>query len=260
MAKVEQQVADTMEVVKLIASTQVESREAQDKLDNTVNKVGRDILETKSAVDDVHAQSKEQTEVIGMIRDSQHSVAETIKETNSTATETLEKVKESQDVVGQVLTALNDASASEGENHEALLKALDIHNGNYDAKTQELIDSFAEARTSVEKLDPHDALSEILTVMNETKDAIAQSDAAEVDRQRELMARLEEVNHNYEEATQQLSALNEKTNSLTSDFEVAISRLDTVGLKLDAVSNTDVIDSSVESESAVENEAEVEGE
>lgn len=272
-SKIEQQVADTTELMSLIAESTIETGENLNKVDRTVTAVGKTVVGVHKTAKEVLKSVEEQTEVVNVVRDNQEKVQDTNKELTKTVNETLTAFHTNTEVLTQISDSIKAKDVDEQNRHETLVKEIQNDNSKYAEKVGDLIAILNDNKEEIKKLDVHKEVAELVAQlisvqenMDTTREFISKSDAA-VDTR---IGRLEDV---MVRAVDVIENSNTQFADINSVLETAISRLQTIELKLDtndeqevdtaivdlhSIENEDVFDEDVQEDVLVDDDADVE--
>lgn len=264
MSNIEQKVSDTLSVVQSISETSKAANKNTETLDEHVGQVGRVVVDLHNTTEKTHTSVLNQEEVIKQVREGQFEIKKYNDNLAQIIADTVNKFDGHEEVLTSIKNILNAVNQTQDDHQKELLSKLDISNNQYAENVGELIRTLQSTNTEIEKIDANETLVALLKKVTETTGSLSDVKHSTDKYNEEVNDKLQELNQSLGNSITKLSELSENSQKISEDFQTAISRLNTISLKLDSTNeleetdkkgtDTDVVDDKSTNEKEIEGE------
>lgn len=239
MADVKQQTADTLAMVSLMSETLVDTDSKLEKVSGGIDAVGTHVVQTHEFAKGAKEQVEHQNESLEEIRKGQEDVSSQSKELHDSINGTAGKIESQTEVLKTLHTAVTEDNQAQAENHKELMAAVDLSNGEFAEKVAQVDEKLDSTNQEIKTLDNTKLLQNVIDVINSAKSEMTKiSEVANTNNQA-VSDKIDNVGENINELVTKLSALSDYTDELNTDFQTAISRMSSINVKLEAVTESE---------------------
>ena len=228
---------DTLEMTKLVLQSTQANGEQLEKTDTSLTGLGQDVTVLNRAAEGILEQEKEHNEVLNGIKDNQKIVYET----NASLLETANNLTDVLDNNNETLVAIEDTLANgreqDKEAKDAFLNEMTKKNDNYAENVELLFNELTNTKQTLEDLDTHDELAKLLESVNTVATSVKGLDDNRETHQAELMEQFHKTEADIQTSIASLDNLTLHADQLVATFETAVSRIKTIELKINALSD-----------------------
>ena len=228
---------DTLEMTKLVLQSTQANGEQLEKTDTSLTGLGQDVTVLNRVAEGILEQEKEHNEVLHGIKDNQKIVYET----NASLLESANSLTDVLDNNNETLVAIEDTLANgreqDKEAKDAFLNELTKKNDSYAENVGLLFNELAITKQTLEDLDTHDELAVLLESVNTVATSIKELDDNREKHKAELMGQFQKTETDIQTSIESLDNLTLHADQLVATFETAVSRIKTIEMKINALSD-----------------------
>lgn len=228
---------DALEMTKLVLQSTQANGEQLEKTDASLTGLGQDVTVLNQVAEGILEQEKEHNEVLNGIKDNQKIVYET----NASLLESANNLTDVLDNNNETLVNIEDTLANgreqDKEAKEAFLNEMTKKNDSYAENVGLLFNELTNTKQTLEDLNTHDELAVLLESVNTVATSIKELDDNRETHQAELMGQFHKTEADIQTSIKSLDNLTLHADQLVATFETAVSRIKTIELKINALSD-----------------------
>ena len=228
---------DALEMTKLVLQSTQANGEQLEKTDSSLTGLGQDVTVLNRVAEGILEQEKEHNEVLHGIKDNQKIVYET----NASLLESANNLTDVLDNNNETLVAIEDTLANgreqDKEAKDAFLNEMTKKNDSYAENVGLLFNELTNTKQTLEDLDTHDELAVLLESVNTVAASVKELDDNRETHQAELMGQFHKTETDIQTSIKSLDNLTLHADQLVATFETAVSRIKTIEMKINALSD-----------------------
>ena len=228
---------DALEMTKLVLQSTQANGEQLEKTDTSLTGLGRDVTALNRVAEGILEQEKEHNEVLNGIKDNQKTVYETNASLLETANSLTDVFDNNNETLVSIEATLANGRAQDKEAADAFLNEMTKKNDSYAENVGLLFDELTNTKQALEDLNTHDELAALLESVSTVAASVKALDDKRETHQAELMGQFHKTEADIQTSIESLDNLTLHADQLVATFETAVSRLKTIELKINAVSD-----------------------
>lgn len=228
---------DSLEMTKLVLQSTQANGEQLEKTDASLTGLGQDVTELNRIAEGILEQEKEHNEVLNGIKDNQKIVYETNASLLETANSLTDVVDTNNETLVSIEAALANGREQDKAAKDAFLNEMTKKNDGYAQNVGLLFNELTNTKQVLEALDTHAELAELLESVSTVATSVKELDGNRETHRAELMGQFHKTEADIQVAIASLDNLTSHAGQLVSTFETAVSRIKTVELKINALSD-----------------------
>lgn len=237
-AKHTQLLNDALEMVKLVLQSTEENGKQLEVTDNTLNGVGKSVTELNNIANEILKQEKDHNEILKDIAGQQ----ETVKETNSALLETAQSItsvfSNNADTLDSIQQTISQGNEQNEQSKHEFIHEMSKKNESYSENVDKLFNELKNTKNTLSDLDTHDELAQLLEQVSSVSTAVKQLEAKREEQHNQMLSAFEKADENIKTSIESLDSLSTSASDLVSTFERAVSRIQTIEMKIDAQFDT----------------------
>ena len=228
---------DALEMTKLVLQSTQANGEQLEKADTSLMDLGQDVTVLNQVAEGILEQEKEHNEVLNGIKDNQKIVYETNDSLLETANNLTDVLNNNNEALVTIEDTLADVREQDKEAKDAFLHELTKKNDSYAENVELLFNELTDTKQTLEDLRPHDELAVLLESVDTVATSIKALDDNRETHQAELMGQFHKTEADIQTSIESLDNLALHADQLVATFETAVSRIKTIELKINALSD-----------------------
>lgn len=241
-AKNTQLLNDTLEMTKLVLQATQTNGERLEKTDSSLNGIGQNITALNKVAEEILEQEKEHNEVLSGIQDNQKIVYDTNASLLETASDITSVFENNTETLTDISQTIEQGNKKDKEAKDAFIAEMSKKNDTYGENIGMLSKQLTTTTNRLGELDTRDELAQLLEQVSSVSTSVHQLEGDREKSQQVILDEFQKAEENIKSSIASLDSLTEYADQLVATFETAVSRIQTIELKLDVLSDDDSLD------------------
>lgn len=243
---------DTLEMTKLVLQATKANGEQLTQTDGSLNSIGKEITTLNNIAEEILAQEKEHNEVLSGIQDNQKVVYDTNASLLETASDITRVFKNNNETLTNIAETIAHGDKQDKEAKAEFIDEMSKKNDAYGENIGVLSKQLSDTTERIDELDTRDTLAKLLEQVSKVSTSVNQLETKRNESQDALLDEFQKADENIKASIESLNSLSDYADQLVATFETAVSRIQTIDMKLDALSDEGSLDELVDEEDIIE--------
>lgn len=243
---------DTLEMTKLVLQATKTNGEQLKQTDGSLNSIGKEITALNNIAEEILAQEKEHNEVLSGIQDNQKVVYDTNASLLETASGITRVFEDNNETLATIAETIAHGDTQDKEAKNAFINEMSKKNDAYGENISVLSKQLSDTTERIDELDTRDTLAKLLEQVSTVSTSVNQLETKRNESQDALLDEFQKADENIKASIESLNSLSDYADQLVATFETAVSRIQTIDMKLDALSDEGSSDELVDEDDMIE--------
>lgn len=243
---------DALEMTRLVLEATKTNGKQLEKTDSSLNGIGKDITALNSVAEEILAQEKEHSDVLRGIQDNQKVVYDTNASLLELASDITSVFENNTETLTDISQTIEHGNQQDKDAKNAFIEEMSKKNDTYGENIGVLSKQLADTTERIDELDTRDELSQLLEQVSNVSTSVNQLEESRNTNQQVLLEEFQKADENIQASLESLGNLTEYADELVTHIQKAVARIQTVDMKLDALSDDDEKNEVIDEEDVVE--------